>query len=109
MAGTLAERDSACPVRRGLALFEGKWRTRVLYELIECGKPLRFGELARSIPGISKTMLASTLKDLEAMGLVERRQYEEVPLRVEYSLTEAGSAAASLFDAIGDWGKRYLQ
>ena len=108
MAGTIAEGESACPVRRGLTLFEGKWRTRVLYELIEQGQALRFGELARSIPGISKTMLTATLKDLEALGLVERTQYQEVPLRVEYSLTDSGRAAAPLFDAIGAWGKRYL-
>lgn len=107
MAAAKHDDHPDCPVRRGLALFEGKWRTRVLYELI-LRAPQRFGELARDIPNISNTMLSSTLRDLEEMGLVIRTQYEEVPLRVEYALSESGRAVEPLFDAIGAWGQKYL-
>jgi len=97
-----------CPVRKGLVLFEGKWNIRVLYELI-MQSPLRFGELRKSIPDISNTMLASTLKSLEEKGLVIRTQYNEIPPHVEYALSESGHALVPIFDAIGDWGTKYLK
>lgn len=97
-----------CPIRKGLVLFEGKWNIRVLYELI-FQSPLRFGELRKSIPDISNTMLASTLKSLEEKGLVIRTQYNEIPPHVEYSLSESGHALVPIFDAIGDWGTKYLK
>lgn len=97
-----------CPIRKGLVLFEGKWNIRVLYELI-MKSPLRFGELKKAIPDISNTMLASTLKSLEEKGLVIRTQYNEIPPHVEYSLSESGHALVPIFDAIGDWGTKYLK
>lgn len=54
-------------------------------------------------------MLASTLKGLEEMGLVKRIQFNEIPPHVEYSLTESGMAFIPVFDAIGNWGERYMQ
>jgi DNA-binding HxlR family transcriptional regulator len=97
-----------CPVRKGLQLFAGKWKTRVLYELIITDGTLRFSQLQKSISNISNTMLTATLKELEEMGLVSRKQYNEIPPRVEYSLTESGKALIPIFDAIGIWGKKYL-
>lgn len=101
-------RAEACPVRKGLSIFEGKWNARILYELI-LKDTLRFGELKKEIPEISNTMLASTLKGLEEMGLVKRIQFNEIPPHVEYSLTESGKAFTQVFEAIGSWGEVHMQ
>lgn len=95
-----------CPVRRGLLIFEGKWNSRVLYELILNGT-MRFGQLKKAIPEISNTVLTSTLKDLESKRLIERIQFNEIPPHVEYSLSESGRAVIPIFDAIGAWGEKY--
>ncbi|MBL1223852.1 winged helix-turn-helix transcriptional regulator [Enterococcus sp. BWR-S5] len=96
-----------CPIRKSLELFSGKWRTWVLFEL--CKKPAyRFGELRKAIPKITNTMLTTTLRDLEHMGIIERKQFNEIPPHVEYSLTESGYALAPVFIEIAKWADKYL-
>lgn len=96
-----------CPVRKTLEILNGKWKTRVIYEL---GKQpsYRFGELKRAIPAITNTMLTSTLRELEELELVRRRQYNEIPPRVEYSLTEKGFSLQPIFLEMAKWGEKYL-
>lgn len=96
-----------CPVKRTLKILQGKWNTYVLYAMID-GKPVRFGELKKRIEGITNTMLASTLRELEENGLVTRKQFNEIPPHVEYSLSESGKAFSSVFEAMAVWGKQYL-
>lgn len=96
-----------CPVSQTLELLGGKWTSRVIYEL-EKTDQLRFGQLKKNLDGITNTMLSSTLKTLEDKGIVERKQYNEVPLRVEYSLTEAGKAMLHIYYEIAKWGSTYL-
>jgi len=98
-----------CPVKKGLVLFEGKWKTRVLYELIVQGGTLRFGQLRKAISGISNTMLTETLKELERLGLVTRKQFNEIPPHVEYSLTESADALIPIFETIGNWATDFLR
>lgn len=97
----------SCPAHKAMMIFDGKWNVQVLFVLFSFGT-LRFGELQRQVDGISKTMLTSTLKKLEEFGLVQRVQYIEVPLRVEYSLTESGYALQSVFSEMAKWGSIYL-
>lgn len=78
----------------------------MIYELMACSA-LRFGELRKAIPEISNTMLASTLKNLENHGLVHRKQFNEIPPHVEYSLTESGQAFCTVLTAIGEWSTTY--
>lgn len=99
---------AACPARRGLTIFEGKWKTRVLYELLAQGGTLRFGQLRKAIPDISNTMLAETLRELENLKLITRRQFNEIPPHVEYSLTESAMALLPIFNAIAEWAAKYL-
>jgi len=99
-------KDHDCPVKKGLQIFAGKWNTRVLYELI-VSPTMRFGELRKAIPNISNTMLAATLRELEEKGLVHRKQFNEIPPHVEYSLTESGKGFIPIFDAIGNWSEKY--
>ena len=62
-----------CPIYKTVKIFQGKWNSWVLFELGR-HETIRFGDLQRAIPGLSKTVLSSTLKDLEAYGLVNRVQ-----------------------------------
>ena len=80
----------------------------MLYELV-VKSPMRFNELGKAIPGISNTMLNSTLKTLEKEGLVVRKQFNEIPPHVEYSLSRSGQALVPIFDAIGQWSTQYLK
>lgn len=81
----------------------GKWKTVVLWYLKN--KTLRFGELKKQIPEITEKMLSIQLKALEEDGLVKREVFAEVPLRVEYSLTEFGNTLIPVLDAIAKWGR----
>lgn len=81
----------------------GKWKTIVLWYLRN--KTMRFGELKKQIPDITEKMLSLQLKDLENDGLVKRTVYAEVPLRVEYSLTDFGKTLSPVVEAIAKWGR----
>lgn len=97
-----------CPMRRTLELLSGKWRTHIIYEL--CKHPsCRFGELQKAVPRITNTMLTSTLRDLERLGIVHREQYNEIPPWVEYSLTEKGKALLPVFFELAKWGETFLE
>lgn len=92
----------ACPVRNVIARFSGKWSLLVLCVLAD-EAPLRFNALGRVIPDISPKVLASTLKTLEADGLVSRRLYAEIPPRVEYSLTPKGLSLMPIIRNLVAW------
>lgn len=101
------EVSERCPMRRTLELISGKWRTHIIYALCK-NSPCRFGELKREVPGITNTMLTSTLRDLEALGIVHRQQFNEIPPHVEYSLTEKGKALLPVFTELAKWGENHL-
>ena len=95
----------ACPVETTLMLIGSKWKVLILRDLMPGTK--RFGELRRSIGGVSQKVLTAQLRDMEACGLVNRRVYAEVPPRVEYSLTELGRSMRPILDAMWAWGEAY--
>ena len=103
--GIVTETGS-CPVTPVLLMLQGKWKNQVLYELC-VGDTVRFGELKKALPGITNTMLTSTLRDLEADGLIHREQFNEIPPRVEYSFTEKGRDLMPVFYAMMNWGFKY--
>ena len=79
--------EGNCPVTPVVQMLQGKWKLQILYEL--CIKsPMRFGELKKMLTPITNTALTNALKELEADDLIQRIQYNEMPLRVEYFLTE---------------------
>ena len=101
------EVSDSCPMRRTLELLSGKWRTHIISEL--CKRPAcRFSELKKAVPRITNTMLTSTLRDLEQVGIVHREQFNEVPPHVEYSLTEKGRALLPVFFELAKWGETYI-
>ena len=93
--------SDSCPSRDVLGLLASKW-VALLIPLLRKG-PRRNGELMRSIAGVSQKMLTQTLRDLEGHGLIARRDYAEVPPRVEYALTPLGDSLAKTIVALDDW------
>lgn len=94
-----------CPVETTLTLISDKWKILILRDLTDGTK--RFGELRKSICGISPKVLTSNLRTMEETGLVSRKIYAEVPPKVEYSLTELGYSLRPVLDALADWGIEY--
>jgi DNA-binding HxlR family transcriptional regulator len=95
--------EIACPIAATLQYIGGRWKTIILYYLTSGTR--RFGELAARIPPISKKVLTQQLKELERDGLITRKEYDEVPARVEYSLTELGESLSGVFREMSIWGK----
>jgi len=83
-----------------------RWMARILFKLCRTS-PLRFGELKAQLPGISNPMLSKDLHRLQELKLIDRIQYNELPLRVEYSITPAGVALLEINYAIVKWEKQY--
>src|SRR3954463_12957198 len=100
---TMHGRQYHCAMDVTMDYIGGKWKTVVLWYLKN--KTLRFGELKKQIPEITEKMLSIQLKGLEDDGLVKREVFPEVPLRVEYSLTEFGKTLIPVLDAIAKWGR----
>ncbi len=98
--------DGRCPVTPLLVMLQGRWKSQLMYEMCiyDC---VRFGQLKKDLPGITNTMLTKSLRELEEDGLVHREQFNEVPLRVEYSLTDMGRDLLPVFYAIMNWGFKY--
>ena len=95
----------ACPVETTLMRIGDKWKVLILRDLMNGTK--RFGELKKSIGGVSQKVLTAQLRDMEENGLITRQVYAEVPPRVEYSLTELGRSLKPILDALQNWGEEY--
>lgn len=97
-----------CPVQNVIARFGNKWALLVILILSE-NKVLRFSELKKMIPDVSSRMLSSTLRTLEADGLVSRKVYPEVPPKVEYSLTETGLSLVPFIVQLTEWAQKHMK
>ena len=91
-----------CPLNRALGLIGGKWKMQILCALSNNG-PTRYNRLKKTLDGVSNTVLANALRELEEDGLVLRREYLEAPVRVEYEITAPGRALVPILDRLGDW------
>jgi DNA-binding HxlR family transcriptional regulator len=92
-----------CPLGSALSLIGGKWKIPILCALYQDGTT-RYNELKRKVRGITNTMLASSLKELEEDGLITRQQYMEMPLRVEYTLTDLCHGLMPILNQLAHWG-----
>lgn len=90
-----------------LSLISGKYKMVILYWLAEFKPVMRFNELKRSIDSISFKTLSTTLKELERDGLVVRKEYPQIPPKVEYSLTERGKSLIPVLDMMCEWGTNH--
>lgn len=89
-----------------LSLIGGKYKMIVLYWIAMYGPVLRFNELKRGIGSISFKTLSATLKELEADDLVIRKEYPQIPPKVEYSLTRRGKSLIPVLDVMCEWGEK---
>lgn len=87
-------------------LIQGKYKMLILYTLMGYGV-VRFNEMKKYIGSISYKTLSTTLKELEADGLVHREEYPQIPPKVEYSLTEQGKSLIPILDAMCEWGEQH--
>ncbi len=95
-----------CPVTGMLQLIGGKWKPVILYCLRS--EKRRFGEISARIPNLSRKVLTAQLKELEEDGLVTRKQYNEIPPRVEYELTELGKSLSPVLNEMEKWGNENI-
>lgn len=96
------EKDIRCPLEYGMEIFGGKWNSRIICVLSSLGT-LRYSELRKEMGNITDAVLASTLKGLISNGVVLRNSYDEIPPRVEYSLSEKGTSVVPILQSICKW------
>ncbi len=94
-----------CPVATTINLIGNKWKLLIIRDLISGTK--RFGELRKSLSGISQRVLTENLRMLETDGLITRQVYAEVPPRVEYSLNNTGQSLKPIIYSMAEWGTKY--
>mgnify|MGYP002552541460 FL=1 len=97
-----------CPLNYAMSIIGGKWKMQIICALNNRGT-LRYNELRRKMDGISNTVLASSLRELEEEGLVIRKEYVEVPIRVEYSTTTLCDRLMPILESLSDWGEALMQ
>jgi DNA-binding HxlR family transcriptional regulator len=97
---------SQCPVAFTSRIMGGKWKARIVWALVRSGT-LRFSEVRKACPPISDRILSKELKELEAWGLISRREYATVPPMTEYSLTELGNTLRPVMAAMAEWGTEH--
>ncbi|HZF63538.1 MAG TPA: helix-turn-helix domain-containing protein [Chitinophagaceae bacterium] len=97
---------NSCPVTATMQVLGGKWKP-ILINAIYLTTPARFGELRRSVKGITQSMLTSQLRELEEDGIISRKIYAEIPPRVEYKLTDFGLSLSPIMQTMAEWGKQY--
>lgn len=100
--------ESACQVETALDILTGKWKPVILYHLME-NNVMRFSELQRAIPNITKKMLTSQLRELEYHDIVNRKVYPQVPPKVEYSISEYGKSMEPLLIKLHAWGLKHVE
>ena len=103
----MASKTCSCPVETTLNLISNRWVVLILRDLFMGTK--RFGELKKSLNGISQKVLTANLRAMEEQGLITRTVYPEVPPRVEYALTELGVSLRPVIASMFDWGMAYKE
>lgn len=93
-----------CSLTYAMSLIGGKWRLPVIWAIHQ-KSGIRYTELRKAVTGITNMMLSQILKDLEAQKLIVRVQFSEVPLRVEYTLTDQGERLIPALKALASWGR----
>ncbi len=99
-------KDIRCPLEYGLEIFGGKWKSRIICLLAE-KEVLRYSSLRKEMANITDAVLAAALKELAEDGIVQRRQFDEIPPRVEYCLSDKGLSVVPILQSICRWSGAY--
>lgn len=100
------EKDIRCPLEYGLTIFGGKWKSRIICILAE-KETLRYSSIRKEMTNITDAVLAATLKELITDESIKRQSYDEIPPRVEYSLTLKGQSVVPILQSICRWSGAY--
>src|SRR5258708_12606559 len=98
------ELDCDCSIIGSIGIISGKWKPVIIWMLLS--GPKRFGELHKTIEGIALKELSRNLKELEADGIINRKEYAEVPPKLEYTLPENTISLNDVMQLLADWGKK---
>ena len=96
-------REFPCPVETIYKVIGGKWRTRVIWEIGTSKQPIRFNELRERLAPVSRKVLSNQLRELEEMNFIVRREFQEFPPRVEYTLSDFGESLSPFFASAVRW------
>jgi len=107
MGKTTKHETYSCGLEAALEVVGGKWKVLILWALRAA--PHRFGELRRQVPGISEKMLIQHLKEMESDGIVTRKDYREVPPRVDYAMTSFGHSLCNALAPLCAWGQQHME
>ena len=94
-----------CPAERAIYFLGGKWKIRILFYLFK-NKKVRFNKLKKELKTITQQMLSKQLKELEFDGIINRKVYQVVPPKVEYSLTDFGFSVITILKSFYEWNKK---
>lgn len=97
-----------CKFESALSILIGKWKPVILLQLLANGT-MRFSELQKAIPSINKRMLTQQLRELEYHDIVRREVYNQIPPKVEYSISEYGRGLSTVLQALNDWGASHVE
>lgn len=103
----MTKKTYSCGLEAALAVINGKWKIMILWQLAH--QSSRFGELRRLVVGISEKMLIQELKEMVADQIVSRKDYQEIPPRVEYTLTPFGKSLAETLVPLCEWGSQHMK
>lgn len=98
-----------CAIRDTIELLGGRYKLLIIRALLYAGAPMRFGALKTEVPNVSQKTLTRNLRELAEFGILTRTAYAEVPPRVEYELTKAGTDLMPVFRSMDVWGTRHLR
>lgn len=101
------ERFGKCPYFTAQSVLQGKWSILILHFLSD--GTLRFNELLKMMPNMTHATLSKQLKKLENDSLIIRKEYPQIPPKVEYSLSDIGKEFLPVLDSFKTWGKQYIQ
>lgn len=102
------KRDGTGTIETALDILVGKWKPVILFHLLDKGT-LRFSELNRLVPEVTKKMLTTQLRELEYHDIINRKVYAQIPPKVEYSITEYGKGLMPLLLSMHEWGLTHLE
>lgn len=101
----MPSKEVCCPVEVTLKVIGGRWKVLIIHQLLNGA--MRFNQLQRDLTGITHRTLSRQLREMEADQLVMRNDFNEIPPRVEYSLSPLGHSLKTILFAMDEWGRKY--
>ena len=98
------EKEIMCPIEYGLDIFGGKWKSRIIC-VLSAFDVMRYSEIRKELSNITDAVLAAMLKEMMSDELISRKQYNEIPPKVEYALTDKGKSVLPILQSICHWSR----